>query len=432
MTSLASRTWPRGARHEPDGEISVGGVRLSALAAAHGTPALILDEADVRSRCRAYAAAFPGTEVAYAGEAFLCRAMARWIAAEGLSLGVSSAGELAVAHAVSFPAARVILRGNAKTPADLRAALRYGVDRIVVDSTAEIVRLAALTPRIQRVLVPVTPSVHGYLDRAVIAGVAAQEPGFSLRSDAAADAVRRVLSHPELTLAGLYCQLAAQPAGPSAYEAAARELLGLIAAVRDHTGVTLTELNLGGERGVPSAAGDDDADLAGFADRMRRVVTSECAQLRLPVPHLVIEPGRAIVNRATIMLCHVLAVRRGAAGRTFVTVDGSLGGNPRPAPYGAGYWVHAVRPSNAPSQPATVVGRHREDGDVVAADVTLPADIRPGDLVAVPGAGACHHSTASDCDLVGRPPVIAVRNGESRTLVRQETTSDLLIRDVGL
>ena len=403
-------------------------MRLSALAAAYGTPAFILDEADVRYRCRSYLAALPGIEAAYAGEAFLCRAMAQWIAAEGLSLAVCSAGELAVAQSVNFPAERIILHGHAKTPADLRAALRYGVDRIVVDSTAEIIRLAALTPRLQRVLIQVTPGLNAHGDR----GVEEQDFGFSLRSGTAADAVRRVLSHPELTLTGLRCHLAAQPAEASAYEAAARELLGLMAAVREHTGVTLTELNLGGGRVVPYAAGDDDVGLAGFADRVRRLITSECAQLRLPVPHLVIEPGRAIVNRAVITLYRVLTVRRGAAGRTIVALDGGMSDYPGHELYWLGHSVRAVRPTHAPAEPVTVVGRYREAGDVLAGDVTLPADVRPGDLVAVSSTGAYNHSMASDHNLVGRPPVIAVSNGGSRTLIRKETTSDLLIRDVGL
>ena len=399
-------------------------MRLSALAAAYGTPAFILDEADVRHQCLNYQAALPGVEVAYTGEAFLCRAMAQWIAADGLSLAVSSAGELAVAQAVSFPAERIILRGHAKTPADLRAALRYGVDRIVVDSTAEIFRLAALTPRLQRVLIQVTAGPNADGDQETF--------GFPLRSGSAADAVRRVLSHPELTLAGLRCHLAAEPAELSAYETVARELLGLMAAVRDHTGVTPTELNLGGGHAVPYAAGDDDAGLASFADRVRRLIASECARLRLPVPRLVIEPGRAIVNRAMITLYHVLAVRRGATGRTFVAVDGGMSDYPGPELYALGHSVHAVRPSTAPPEPVTVVGRYGEAGDVLAGDVTLPADIRAGDLVAVSSTGAFSHSMTSDYNLAGRPPVIAVSNGGSRTLIRKETTSDLLIRDVGL
>ena len=334
-----------------------------------------------------------------------------------------------MAQAVNFPAERIILHGNAKMPADLLAALRYGVDRIVVDSTAEIIRLAALTPRLQRVLIEVTPGTSAHGDR----GAEDQTFGFSLRSGRAVDAMQRVLSHPELTLTGLRCHLAGQPAELTAYETAARELLGFMAALREHTGVTLPELNLGGGHAVPNVAGDDDVGLASFADRVRRLITSECAQLRLPVPHLVIEPGRAIVNRAMITLYRVLAVRRGATGRTSIAVDdGGMSDYPGQELYGPGHSVHAVRPSNAPSEQATVAGRYCEAWDVLTAGVTLPADVRPGDLVAVTSTGAYNHSMASDHSLVGRPPVIAVSNGGSRTPIRKETTSDLLIRDVGL
>jgi diaminopimelate decarboxylase len=386
----------------------------------------------VRYRCHGYAAAFPDGEVAYAGKAFLCRAMAHWVEEEGLSLDVCSAGELAVAHSVSFPAERIILHGNAKTPADLQSAFHYGVGRIVADNAAEIVRLATLTPRRQRVLVRVTPGVDAHAHRAVATGIEDQKFGFSLSSGAAADAVQRVLAHPELKLTGLHCHLGSQLTELPAYETAARKLIGLMAAVRDHNGVTLSELNLGGGHAVPYVTGDAEFDLGQFAHRIRRVITSECARLRLPVPRLIVEPGRAIVNRAMVTLYRVLAIKHTAGGRTFVAVDGGMSDNPRPELYGARYSVRLVRPSRAPAVTVTVVGRHCEAGDVLAADVPLPEDIRVGDLVAVPGTGAYNHSMASNYNMVGRPPVIAVRDGASRVLVRRETTSDLLFRDIGL
>jgi diaminopimelate decarboxylase len=212
-----------------------------------------------------------------------------------------------------------------------------------------------------------------------------------------------VLAHPELELAGLHC----------------------------HLGSQLTELNLGGGHAVPYVEGDEGFDLAQFAERVRRVVAAECASFRLPVPRLVVEPGRAIVNRAMVTLHRVLAVKHVTGVRTFVAVDGGMSDNPRPELYGARYSVHAMRPSRAPMEPVTVVGRHCEAGDVLAADVPLPADVRPGDLLAVPGTGAYNHSMASNYNLVGRPPVIAVRDGAARLLVRRETTSDLLVRDIG-
>ena len=198
VTSVATSIWPRTARLEPDGEISLGGLRLSSLAADWGTPAYVIDESDVRDRCRAYLSAFPDGEVAYAGKAFLCRAMADWIRDEGLSLDCCSAGELAVAHSVGFPGSRIILHGNGKTPEDLHAAFHFGVGRIVVDNAPEIARLAALSTGRQRVLIRVTPGVDTHGHPAMATGVEDQKFGFALSSGAAADAVRRVLDHPEL------------------------------------------------------------------------------------------------------------------------------------------------------------------------------------------------------------------------------------------
>jgi diaminopimelate decarboxylase len=411
--------------------LSVGGVRLTALAARYGTPAYVLDELDVRHRCRAYAAALPGAEVAYAGKAFLCRAMARWVAEEGLSLDVCSAGEIAVARSVSFPASRITLHGNAKSPADLLAAVGYGVGRIVIDSATEIARLSALARPRQRVLVRVTPGVDAHAHPAVATGIEDQKFGFSLSSGAAADAVRRVLAHPELELAGLHCHLGSQLTSVPAFELAARWLLGLMAEVHERHGVVLGELNLGGGHAVPYVAGDPEFDLDGFASRIQRVVRDECVALRLPEPRLTIEPGRAIVNRAMVTVYRVLAVKGGE--RTFVAVDGGMSDNPRPSLYGARYSVRPVSTvgAGAPAQRMTVVGRHCEAGDVLAVDVPLPADLRPGDLVAVPGTGAYNYSMASNYNLVGRPPVIAVRDGSTRLLVRRETDSDLLARDIG-
>jgi diaminopimelate decarboxylase len=184
---------------------------------------------------------------------------------------------------------------------------------------------------------------------------------------------------------------------------------------------------------VPYMAGDPELDLDDFALRIMQVVRDECVALRLPEPRLTIEPGRAIVNRAMVTVYRVLAVKGGDGARTFVAVDGGMSDNPRPSLYGARYSVRAVRSfgAGARMQRVTVVGRHCEAGDVLAVDVPLPADLRPGDLVAVPGTGAYNHSMASNYNMVGRPPVIGVRDGTMRLLVRRETDSDLLARDIG-
>jgi diaminopimelate decarboxylase len=257
LTGLDPDLWPRTARLVADGDISVGGVRLSALAARYGTPAYILDEAGVRGRCRAYADALPGAEIAYAAKAFWCRAMAGWIAREGMSLDVCSAGELAVARSVRFPADRILLHGNAKTPDDLRAAIGYGVGRIVIGSAPEIVRLAALARWRQRVLIRVTPGTGAQAHPAVTTGMEDQKPGFCIASGDAADAVRKAFSHPELELVGLHCHLGTQLTELRAYKLAAARLVQFMAAVRNRHGVALAELNLGGGHAVPYLAGDE-------------------------------------------------------------------------------------------------------------------------------------------------------------------------------
>jgi diaminopimelate decarboxylase len=196
-------------------------------------------------------------------------------------------------------------------------------------------------------------------------------------------------------------------------------------------GVTIGQLDIGGGFAVPYLAGDSEFDLAGFAHRVRVALHYECDALRLPVPKLIIEPGRSLVATAGVTLYRVITVKHGAK-RTFVAVDGGMSDNPRPALYGARYTVRLVgRHSYAAARPVTVVGRHCEAGDVVAEDVPLAADVRSGDLIAVAGTGAYHHALSSNYNMVGRPPLVGVAAGRARLLVRRETEEDLLARDLG-
>jgi diaminopimelate decarboxylase len=434
-TRMTTAISPADAAIDPVDDLTVGGVRLSEIAARYGTPAYVIDEADVRSRCRDYRTAFAGDEVAYAAKAFLCRAMVRWVEEEKLSLDVCSGGELALARHLEFPPERIIMHGNAKTPADVRAAVEYGVGRMVLDSLTEINQLAVATSpgRPQQVLIRVTPGVDAHGHRAVTTGVEDQKFGFSLASGAAAEAVRRVLDHPTLVLAGLHCHIGSQITDIEAYELAARRMVGLMAAIRAEHGITVRELDLGGGHAVAYRPGDAGFDLHAGASALRSTVQDACAAHRLPVPRLIIEPGRAIVARSTVTLYRVLTVKRIPGIRTYVAVDGGMSDNPRPALYGARYTARMIgRTAEKPPEPMTVVGRHCEAGDVIAADVPLPADLRPGDLLAVPCTGAYHHSMASTYNQIGRPPVIAVRNGTARVLIRRETEEDLQRRDIGL
>ncbi|MQA79112.1 MAG: diaminopimelate decarboxylase [Streptosporangiales bacterium] len=428
--------WPLTSQTTEDGDLTVGGVRLTDVVTRYGTPAYVIDEYDVRTRCRRFRRAFPDAEIAYAGKAFLCRAMARWVADEGLSLDVVSAGELAIARSVGFPAERILLHGNAKSPQDLRAALDYGVGRIVVDSATEVARLAAATGGRHRqpVLLRVIPGVDAGTHQALTTGVEEQKFGLSLDSGAAEDVVRRILGQPDLELVGLHCHVGSQVTRPDAHATAARRLVTGLARIRTEHDITLRQLDLGGGFPVPYTSAEPSFDLPGHARELRAAVARTCALHRYPTPKLTIEPGRGIAATAGITAYHVLAVKHTSAGNTYVAVDGGMGDNPRCSLYGARYTVRLVgrRAKTRETRPTTVVGRFCETGDIIAVDAPLPADLHPGDVLVVAVTGAYHHSMASNYNAIARPPVIAVRDGRARLLIRREADADINTRDVGL
>ncbi len=425
--------WPRTAERV-DGALHLGGVDLRALAAEHGTPAYVLDTDDLLARCRAWRAAFPDADVYYAGKAFLCTTVARWVAQEGLSLDVCTGGELAVALRAGFPTDRLLFHGNNKSVAELERAVAVGVGRIVVDSAVEVGRLAAVAGRAgvrQRVYVRVTPGVEAHTHEYVQTGQEDQKFGFSLASGAAAAAVAQVLALPQLELVGLHCHIGSHIFDVHGFELAAHRMVGLLAQVRDEHGVVLPELDLGGGQGIAYTSADDPMDVQDYADGLRRVVERECAAVGLAVPRLAVEPGRAVVGPTTVTLYEVGTVKELPGLRTYVSVDGGMSDNVRTALYDARYTaVLANRSSEAGPEAVTVCGKHCESGDIVVQSALLPGDLEPGDLVAVPASGAYHRSMASNYNHVGRPPVVAVQDGRTRVLVRRETEDDLLALDV--
>jgi diaminopimelate decarboxylase len=433
--------WPRNAELGDDGVLTVAGQRVDDLIAEFGSPLFVLDEDDFRSRCRDYRDAFAGSNstgsagtVYYAGKAFLCTAVARWVRDEGLSLDVCTGGELAVAEAADFPPERLIFHGNNKSEGELRRAVRYGVGRVVVDSGHEIERLSAIAAdagMTQPVYIRVTPGVEAHTHEYVSTGQEDQKFGFSLASGAAADAVRRVLDCPSLELVGLHAHIGSQIFDTAGFRLAAHRMVGLLTTIRDEHGVELPELDLGGGLGIAYTSEDAPLDVAEVAMRLREIVEKECAQYGLQVPRLAVEPGRAIAGPGTVTVYTVGTVKDLVGLRTYVSVDGGMSDNLRTALYGAHYTARLVsRDSTAPGHVVTLVGKHCESGDVVVHDVTLPGDLTPGDLVAVPASGAYHRSMANNYNHVPRPPVIAVRNGVARVIVRRETEDDLLRLDV--
>ncbi|MFF8474246.1 diaminopimelate decarboxylase [Streptomyces sp. NPDC015414] len=433
-TAAGLSVWPASTTEHRRGAPAVGGVPLADVADRFGTPVHVLDESEVRDRCRTYRDAFPDAEVLYAAKAFLCRAMVRWVDEEGLGLDVCSAGELELAVTTGFPPERIVLHGNAKSPRDLDTALRLGVGRIVIDSPAEIARLAAAVGSggHQKVMVRVVPGISAGGHEKIRTGTDDQQFGLSIADGYAQHAISRVLDQPQLELTGLHCHLGSQITGVKPYLVAVRRLVGLMSRLHEQHGLVLPELDLGGGHGVAYRPGDDALDLTTLARRVRTGLAGACATAGLPVPRLIIEPGRAVVGPAGVAVYRVLSVKH-TGEAVFVAVDGGMSDNPRPALYGVRYAPRLIgRHSTAGPARVTVVGRHCEAGDVLAADADLPADVRPGDLLAVPVAGAYHLSMASGCNLVGRPPVVAVRDGRARLLVRRESLEDVRRRDVGL
>lgn len=423
--------WPTTTGVDELGRITVGGVALDDVADRFGTPTYVLDERDVRHRCRVYRDAFPEAEIAYAGKALLTRAVATWVAEEDLSLDVCSAGEVALARSAGVDPRRMILHGNVKTASDLAAARDIG--RIVVDSPTEITLLAASSAPRRNVLLRVTPGVDAHTHRAVTTGVDDQKFGFPLARGQADDAVRRILGQPRLNLVGLHCHLGSQITDTDCFGVAVDRMIAAMAQIRSDHGTILTQLDLGGGHGVPYRPGDPCLDPTALADTVEDALDDACARHRFPRPRIILEPGRAIVGRAGVTVYRVQSVKRVTDGRTFVGVDGGMSDNPRVGLYGARYSIAlANRHSTAPSAVVTVAGRHCEAGDELVVDATLPADVRPGDVLAVPVTGAYHHSMASSYNAVGRPPVVAALAGSVRELVRRETVEDLMHRESGV
>jgi diaminopimelate decarboxylase len=424
--------WPLTTAVNDAGVLCVGGVPLTDIADEFGTAAYVLDEADFRDRIRHYRAALPGVRVTYAGKSLLTTAVARWVAEEGACLDVCSAGELAIALAGGVDPGAIVMHGNAKSLDELRDATQVGVGRVVVDSFIEIAYLAGLVRAPQQVLVRVTPGIDTHGHRAVATGVLDQKFGFTLADGQASQAVEQILSHPLLRLVGLHCHIGSQVTEANLYGEAIRRLIPAMADIRARHGEILGELNIGGGHGVPYVSGDPELNLADLAQALEDALEDSCAAERFPRPTVVVEPGRAISARAGVTVYRVVTVKSRPGGRTFVAVDGGMSDNPRVALYGARYTVAlANRHPIGPSQPVTIVGRHCESGDELVRDVELPADLRPGDVLAVACTGAYHHSMASTYNAMPRPPVIAVRDGRAHELVRRETIADLLIRDRG-
>jgi len=443
LLGLAPNVWPRNVTRDETGVALVADVPVTHLAREYGTPLFVVDEDDFRSRCAEIAAAFGGgANVHYAAKAFLCSEIARWIDEEGLSLDVSTGGELAVALHAGFPPERIILHGNNKSLAELTAAVKAGVGHIVLDSMTEIERLdvaAGEAGVVQDVFVRLTVGVEAHTHEFISTAHEDQKFGLSVASGAAMAAVRRVLATDHLRLVGLHSHIGSQIFDVDGFELAAHRVIGLLREIVGEFGAEktaqLSTVDLGGGLGISYLASDDPPPVAELAAKLKAIVRDESADVGVPTPTLVVEPGRAIAGPGTITLYEVGTVKdvdvSATAHRRYVSVDGGMSDNIRTALYGAQYDARLVsRISDAPAVQARIVGKHCESGDIVVRDAWVPDDLRPGDLLGVAATGAYCYSLSSRYNMIGRPAVVAVRAGRARLILRRETVDDLLSLEV--
>ena len=425
-------------------ELSIAGISAKTLAKEFGTPTFFIDEADFRERALAWDKALKdafgshaGT-VYYASKAFICTELARWIKEIGIGIDVSTGGEMAVALAGSIDPAKIEVHGNNKSLGEIEKAISVGVESIVIDSLYEIERVAEAAKKagkVQRVLLRITPGIQAHTHESIATAHEDVKFGFSIASGAAWAAITAVRTHPSLELRGVHAHIGSQIFGYKSFEILSERLISLLAQYRDEYKSELPELDLGGGYGIAYLPGDETVDPVEAMNALAAAVTKNCATHKLQIPRVSIEPGRAIVGPTMFTLYEVGTVKdvtlENGTHRRYISIDGGMSDNIRPSLYGAEYTtILANRTSTAAHVSSRLVGKHCETGDIVIREIDLPDDIVPGDLLAVPATGAYGRSMASNYNHVPRPPVVAVKDGKARVIVRRETEADLLRLDI--
>ena len=421
MRPLPTRLLPDSAE-VVDGVLHIGGCNTLELAQEFGTPVFVYDEQHLRDRCREAVEAF-GDGVAYATKAFLCGAMARLAHEEGMHLDVATGGELHVALHAGVPAERLVLHGNNKSIAELRMAIEAGIGRIVVDSFDELDRLDMLyaeTGIAPKVLLRLTPGIKAETHDYISTGQDDSKFGFTVSTGAAERAIERAQMSPAVEVLGIHAHIGSQVFAVGSLGKAAG-VIGEIATAHD-----FAELSVGGGLGVPYV----DDETAPTIGEWGKVVRDACAAAGVTATILA-EPGRSIAAAAAVTLYTVGTIKEIEGVRTYISVDGGMSDNPRPVLYGSGYETFLPRSVDAErTLPIRLVGKHCESGDILVREGLVPGDIKVGDILATPVTGAYGHSMGSNYNKVLRPPVVFVRDGDARLVVRRENFDDLTRLDV--
>lgn len=420
------------------GHLTVGGMDTVELAKEYGTPLYIMDEGLIREHCRSFRESmdkYYGGQglVCYASKAFCCKAMCRIMLEEGLGLDVVSEGELYTALSVGFPAEKLCFHGNNKTDHELSYALENGVGRIIVDNIYELERLDRLaekTGRTANIMYRIKPGIDAHTHNFIMTGQIDSKFGFALETGEAYEAVKKAIECSHINLVGLHCHIGSQIFDIDPFVKAAEVMLTFIAKIKDELGFEVKELNLGGGFGIRYTEEDAPVEYDKYMEKVSEKVKEVCAEKNVKLPFILIEPGRSIAAPAGITLYTVGGRKEIPNIRTYVSVDGGMGDNPRYALYQSKYDVEVANKANLPkTETVTVAGKCCETGDLIGEGMPIQP-VEPGDILAVLATGAYNYSMSSNYNRIPKPPVVMIRDGKSRVVVKRETFEDIVRNDI--
>ncbi len=424
------------------GQLSIAGCSAETLVKEFGSPLYVIDQDDFYLRTKAWKSAldneFENNNLYYAAKSFISIEVAKWLKELNVGLDVCSGGELLVALAAKFPAANIEFHGNNKSESEIKLAIDSRVGVIVIDSFDEIRRvssIAKISNKVQKVYLRLTPGVEVHTHEFISTAHEDVKFGFSIASGSANDAIDKCMNESSLELAGIHCHIGSQIFEVDGFITAAQRLLEVLASFKNKYGKELAELNIGGGYGIAYTRDEVGISPELVVPAVAKIIKSECQRLKISIPKISIEPGRAIVGPTTTTIYEVgtskdVTLEDGSI-RRYISVDGGMSDNIRPALYGATYSAYlANRTSTANIIKTRVVGKHCESGDVLISNIDLPDDIKAGDLLATPATGAYGRSMASNYNHIPRPAVVSVQKGSAKLILRRENEQDLLNLDV--
>jgi diaminopimelate decarboxylase len=421
---------PNTAEVNKAGHLEIGGCDTVALAKEFGTPLLVFCERTFTDRASSVRASFGDATVYYAAKAFLSKAVCRLVDQAGLGLDVASGGELYTGLAAGFPAERMVMHGNNKQDSELETAIGAGIGRIAVDNLEEIDRIGAAARsagRRQPVFLRVTPGITADTHAHIQTGHHESKFGLPIEGGVAREAIVRANAHPDVELMGLHAHIGSNIFDSAPFEQTVEVLFDFLASIKAEFGLEFPELNLGGGFGVPFVAGDPANDVKLLGDLVLSTARREAGKMGLALPKLCFEPGRWLISNSMVTLYSVGTIKETSEDLTFVSVDGGMSDNIRPALYQARYAAILANKADEDADfSVTLAGMHCESGDLLAEGVALPRSVARGDLVAMPATGAYTYSMASNYNKKPRPAIVTVRDGEARLMIRRETYEDLV------